>query len=101
MIGRFWRRAPWWIAGGVAALALFDLQFSAAGRALTLVAAVVVWRACFCTFGRHVDASPRSVALQPRYVLAAPGFLIPIPPRTNYAHGCAISHQRAGIEKDR
>ena len=41
MIGRFWRRAPWWIAGGVAALALFDLQFSVAGKALTLVAMVI------------------------------------------------------------
>jgi hypothetical protein len=41
MTGRFWRRAPWWIAGGVAALALFDLQFSVAGRALTLVAIVI------------------------------------------------------------
>jgi hypothetical protein len=41
MIGRFWRRAPWWIAGGVAALALFDLQFSIAGRALTLVALAI------------------------------------------------------------
>jgi hypothetical protein len=41
MIGRFWRRAPWWIAGGVAALALFDLQFGVAGRALTLVAIAI------------------------------------------------------------
>jgi hypothetical protein len=41
MIGRFWRRAPWWIAGGVAALALFDLQFSVAGKALTLVAMAI------------------------------------------------------------
>jgi hypothetical protein len=41
MTGRFWRRAPWWIAGGVAALALFDLQFSIAGRVLTLVAVAI------------------------------------------------------------
>ena len=41
MIGRFWRRAPWWIAGGVAALALFDLQFSIAGKALTVVAIAI------------------------------------------------------------
>src|ERR1700704_142641 len=41
MIGRFWRRAPWWIAIGIAALALFDLQFSVAGRALTLVAIAI------------------------------------------------------------
>ena len=41
MIGRFWHRAPWWITIGVAALALFDLQFSVAGKALTLVAMVI------------------------------------------------------------
>jgi hypothetical protein len=41
MIGRFWSRAPWWIAGGIAALALFDLQFSIAGKALTLVAIAI------------------------------------------------------------
>ena len=41
MIGRFWHRAPWWIAGGVASLALFDFQFSVAGKALTLVAMVI------------------------------------------------------------
>ena len=37
-MGRLWRRAPWWIAIGIAAVALFDLQFSVAGKALTLVA---------------------------------------------------------------
>ena len=41
MIGRFWHRAPWWIAGGVASLALFHFQFSVAGKALTLVAIVI------------------------------------------------------------
>ena len=41
MIGRIWRRAPWWIAGGAAALVLLDLQFSIAGKALTLVAIVI------------------------------------------------------------
>ena len=41
MIDRLWRRAPWWMAVGVAALALFDLQFSVVGKALTLVAMAV------------------------------------------------------------
>jgi hypothetical protein len=41
MIGRFWRRAPWWIAGGAAALALFDLQLSIAGEALSLLAIAI------------------------------------------------------------
>jgi hypothetical protein len=41
MIGRFWRRAPWWIAGGAAALALFDLQLSIAGEALSLFAIAI------------------------------------------------------------
>ncbi len=41
MIRAFWRRAPWWIAGGAAILALFDLQFTVAGRALTIVAMAI------------------------------------------------------------
>jgi len=41
MMGRFWHRAPWWMAVGAAALALFDLQVSVAGRALTLAAMAI------------------------------------------------------------
>ncbi len=41
MIGLLWRRAPWWMASGVAALALFDLQSNGAGKALTLVAIAI------------------------------------------------------------
>src|SRR5438876_10300502 len=41
MMDRLWRRAPWWMAVGVAALALFDLQFSVVGKALTLVSMAV------------------------------------------------------------
>ncbi|MET0166994.1 MAG: hypothetical protein ABW318_18575 [Vicinamibacterales bacterium] len=41
MIARFWRNAPWWMAFGAAALALFDLQFSVVGRALTLGAIAI------------------------------------------------------------
>ena len=40
-MGRLWRRAPWWITIGIAVLALFDLQFSVAGKALTLVAIAI------------------------------------------------------------
>jgi len=41
MMDRFWRRAPFWLAIGIAGLALFDMQFGVAGRALTIVAVVI------------------------------------------------------------
>jgi len=41
MIGRFWHRAPWGMAVIAAALALFDVQFSVAGRMVTLAAMVI------------------------------------------------------------
>lgn len=41
MIARVWRRAPWWMATGIAVLALFDLQFSGAGTALRLIAMAI------------------------------------------------------------
>ncbi len=41
MIRVLWRHAPWWIAGGAAILALFDWQFTVAGRALTIVAMAI------------------------------------------------------------
>jgi hypothetical protein len=41
MIDRLWLRAPWWMATGVAALALFDWQFTVAGKTLTFAAIAI------------------------------------------------------------
>lgn len=43
-----WRRAPWWIACLAALLALFDVQFSSAGRAITSIAMAIGLAGVLC-----------------------------------------------------